>query len=121
MKVAGIGYRTGATVASVRDALTGAGAADLTLIALPGIKARDPLTGMLRAAGFDIRIIPDAQLATIRTPTQSAISLAHHRTGSVAEACAIAAAGRGGRLLAPRIISTDRMATAAIAETGEPE
>ncbi len=37
-------------------------------------------------------------------------------TGSVAEAAALAAAGPGARLVAPRVVSTDGMATAAIAE-----
>lgn len=117
MRIAGIGYRTGATTASIRDALALAGAEHVIHLALPRVKAADPLTAALRAEGFDIRIIPDAQLSAIQTPTQSAISLAVHGTGSIAEACAIAATDPGGRLIATRIISTDRMATAAIAET----
>nr|MCH9832816.1 cobalamin biosynthesis protein [Alphaproteobacteria bacterium] len=49
------------------------------------------------------------------TLTHSSISLTKKSTGSVAEATALAAAGANARLTAPRSISTDRMATCAIA------
>ena len=39
----------------------------------------------------------------------------YYRAGSVAEAAALAAAGPGARLLAPRMISADRMASCALA------
>jgi cobalt-precorrin 5A hydrolase len=48
--------------------------------------------------------------------TQSARVRERFGTGSVAEASALAAAGPGARLLGPRVISGDGLATAAIAE-----
>ncbi|MCP1313705.1 cobalamin biosynthesis protein, partial [Halomonas sp. 707D7] len=42
-------------------------------------------------------------------------------TGSVAEAAALLAAGHGARLVAPRLISNDRKATAALAVALEGE
>ena len=54
-------------------------------------------------------------LAAVSTPTRSIASLNARHVGSVAEASALAAAGAGARLLSPRHISPDRMATCAIA------
>ncbi|WP_332250772.1 cobalamin biosynthesis protein [Rhodobacter ferrooxidans] len=47
-----------------------------------------------------------------RVPRQPA----RYGAGSVAEASALAAAGKGARLIGPRAVSGDRQATAAIAE-----
>ncbi len=58
---------------------------------------------------------PDA-LAAVTTPTRSRASLKARGVGSVAEACALAAAGVQSRLLRTRQISPDRMATCAIAQ-----
>jgi cobalt-precorrin 5A hydrolase len=55
-------------------------------------------------------------LAGIATPTQSERIKERVGTGSVAEAAALAAAGRRARLISTRAVSQDRMATAAIAE-----
>ncbi|HZV10809.1 MAG TPA: precorrin methylase, partial [Novosphingobium sp.] len=46
--------------------------------------------------------------------------IARFGTGSLAEALALVAAGPGARLIAPRHISTDGMATAAIAQRSLP-
>ena len=66
--------------------------------------------------GVPLVALPAAALAGIRTQTFSSFSLAAHGTGSVAEASALIAAGEGARLLGPRQISPDRMATCALAQ-----
>lgn len=62
-----------------------------------------------------IRAIPSGALTHQATLSQSGASLSARQTGSVAEAAALAAAGPGARLLAPRTISNDKMATCALA------
>lgn len=120
MKIAGIGFRTGATPDSVLDALRRVGADGVTRLALPAAKAGDPLAARLAALGFDLIWIEDAALAAMQTPTQSAISLRVYGTGSVAEAAALVAVAPG-RLVAGRVVSADGYATAALAETeGKP-
>ena len=124
MKIAGIGFRDGATLESVLDALTQTGAADANHLALPTRKQGQPVCDALAAQGFDLTWIDDEALATIETPTQSAIARRHYNTGSVAEAATLAAARAhdpGARLAGPRALSSDRMATAALALTGDPE
>ena len=113
---AGIGFRDVADVASVLDALHRAGAEDIRCLALPEAKAGHPLLAALRTRGFDLTLIAAGDLARVPTLTESPASRAAHGTGSVAEACALCAAGPGARLLAPRVISGDRLATAAIAQ-----
>ncbi|WP_010546353.1 cobalamin biosynthesis protein [Sphingomonas elodea] len=111
MIVAGFGYRSGATLESLRAALALAqqGVPPVTHVA--SLPDKLPLL-----AGFGLPMLPTATLAGIPTPTRSAASLAARGTGSVAEAAALAAAGPGARLLVPRIVSPDRMATCAIAQ-----
>jgi cobalt-precorrin 5A hydrolase len=72
------------------------------------------------ARKLDLPLIPVEAIAGIPTPTQSAASLAAHGTGSVAEAAALAAAGPDARLIARRIVSPDRLATCALAESPTP-
>lgn len=120
MRWAGIGFRSGATVQSVADALSRAGGCGLRRLAIPAAKAGDPLVAALEACGFALAAIPAETLAGTATPSQGQPSLRTHGTGSVAEACALVAAGPGARLLAPRATSADRRATAAIAEGPDP-
>ena len=61
-------------------------------------------------------VIAVADLSGQPTATHSPRVAALKGTGSVAEAAALAAAGAGARLIAPRVISADRMATAALAQ-----
>jgi cobalt-precorrin 5A hydrolase len=117
MKIAGIGFRAGATPASVLDALERAGAGGVTRLALPVGKALDPLAAELASRGFELVWIEHSALAATPTPTQSSISLQVYGTGSVAEAAALAAGGT--RLLSHRVVSADGYATAALAEGGE--
>lgn len=122
--IAGIGFRDGAGVASILDALDRAGAADVRRLAVPLAKARHPAVLGLAALGYHILPVAPEILAATPTLTASAASRAAHGTGSVAEGCALAALAQSGCaawLAGPRAISGDGMATAALALTGERE
>ncbi|ABD55841.1 cobalamin biosynthesis protein [Jannaschia sp. CCS1] len=119
MIVAGFGFRAAATTASLADAFQRAGGRAEVFAS-----AADKATSKVFidfATGMDARVLgvtPDS-LAAQRTLTQSHASQAARDTGSLAEAAALAAAGPGAKLLAPRVVSADRMATCALAE-GDP-
>jgi len=118
MKVAGLGFRRDVTLASLREALLAAGRAeDLDAVATVSDKAdSEALKQLARECGVPIRAVSAEELANIHTPTQSKLIVESFGTGSVAEAAALAAAGRHARLIAVRVVSQDRTATAAIAE-----
>lgn len=117
MIVAGFGFRSGAGVASLRAALVLAqkGLPAVTHLATASDKlpALAPLADVL---GLPLTGVAPEALAAAPTLTSSTASRAARDTGSVAEASALAAAGRGARLLTCRHISPDRMATCAIAQ-----
>ena len=69
-----------------------------------------------KAEGLAVHAIAADLLQTIDTLTHSAISIDTRGVGSVAEAVALAAAGPGARIVVARVISSDRMATCAIAQ-----
>lgn len=115
VKVAGLGFRQSATIASLRDALAQVGVPDA--LATSRHKSEAPVIRELaRALGLPLLAV---DVEGIPTPTQSARIIARHGTGSVAEAAALGALASGARLIHPRTLSQDRMATAALAE-GEP-
>lgn len=117
MIVAGFGFRRHADVGSMRVAL--ALATDkivrVDALATPDDKvaALAPLADTL---GLPVIAVSADRLHAAATWTRSQPSVDARGTGSVAEACALAAAGAGARLIASRRISPDRMATCAIAE-----
>lgn len=117
--VAGIGCRRGATAEDVLEAIdaalgeTGRAREALARLATIPEKAQEP--GIAEAAqrlGIALTIVADA--ADFPGPTESRCSRATMGLGSVAESAALAGAGPGGRLLAPR--SSTRRATCALAE-----
>ncbi|EKE45383.1 hypothetical protein OCGS_0473 [Oceaniovalibus guishaninsula JLT2003] len=116
MIVAGFGFRSGAGVACLADALARAGGAPDRL-ATAAAKVRAPAIRAL-AERLDLPLIgvDAADLAAQETLTHGAASRAAHGTGSVAEAAALAAAGRGARLTGPRAVSQSGRATCALAE-----
>ncbi|WP_241565141.1 cobalamin biosynthesis protein [Paenirhodobacter populi] len=114
--IAGVGFREAASPASILDALARAGAGDLRRIAVPEVKARHPAIQTLRRFGYHVTEITAEALTRPATLTDSPAARATHGTGSVAEACALAALGPGARLMAPRAVSADGMATAALAK-----
>lgn len=121
MIAAGFGFRSSATAESLRDALErAAGGHRVTLLAAPADKAdADALRSLADALGVPVVAIAAAELAATDTPSRSPRVIAARGTGSVAEAAALAAAGRAGpaRLPGPRVVSADRLATCAIAVT----
>ena len=116
MIVAGFGFRPGATLAALQDALARAGGTDgVTHLATLAVKAvgLEPLAQALELPV--VALAPEA-LHGVPTLTRSGRVEEMFGTGSLAEAAALAAAGQGARLRGPRAVSADGMATAAIAE-----
>lgn len=116
--VAGFGFRSAATLSSLRDAFdrTGLGP-QVGRIATAKDKAESPAFRRLVAdLGLPAHGVDSALLAAQQTVTVSAASQAARGTGSMAEAAALAAAGPGARIIVTRQISTDGMATCALAE-----
>lgn len=118
MKVAGLGFRRDVTLASLREALIAVGGLDgLAAVATISDKADAPaLRSLAHELGLPIKAIPADVLVNIATSTQSECVRAKFGTGSIAEAAAVAAAGRSARLISTRTVSQDRTAAAAIAE-----
>lgn len=117
MIVAGLGFSSQADVTSLRAAFDLASAGhDVTALATVADKDGHPaLAELAQSVNLPLHLLPASDLAGQRTLTCSPRSRATYGTGSVAEAAALAAAGLGARLLAPRHISTDRLATCAVA------
>ncbi len=109
--VAGFGGTSRATLDSYRDALARAGRADV----LAGLAVKQGVAELARDLGLPYVAL--AQVAGTLTPTQSAASLAAHGTGSVAEACALLAAGPGAVIVVRRVVSGDGQATCALAQS----
>lgn len=118
MIVAGFGFTSKASVDSLRAALSATGFSDqVDLLGAPYDKALQPcILDLARDRRVLIKTVMPAQLEAIQTSTQSVLSRLLRRTGSVAEAAALAAAGPGATLIITRKISEDRMATCAIAK-----
>ena len=122
MRVAGLGFNSEAKVESLRDALAAAGGAGgLDALATASDKAdAAALVSLAHELGLTVKAVPAEILGRIETVTHSVRVAAMRGTGSLAEAAALAAAGRRARLISTRVVSRDRTATAAIAE-GEGE
>ncbi|WP_299611248.1 cobalamin biosynthesis protein [uncultured Tateyamaria sp.] len=114
MIVAGFGFATQAGTESIADALAQHAVTPDALATLAD--KVDALTALTRTHGLPIICISLTDAAAQDTQTQSARSMSVKGTPSVAEATALAAAGPGARLIGPRTISKDRMATCAIAQ-----
>jgi len=121
-RVAGFGFRMGTGVNSLLEALTAAGGPEgVTQIATAEAKADAPcMRDLSERLGLPINAVTVVDLAKPNVVTRSEKSIEIYGTGSLSEAAALHAAGHGARLVAPRTLSTDRMATCAIAES-EPE
>lgn len=114
MMVAGFGFRRGATVSSLAEALHLTGHAE-AIDALATLDDKIGATFKRFAADRPLVAVTAAEAEAMTTTTQSQASLDARNIASVAEAVALAAAGPGGRLIGPRVVSGDRMATCAIA------
>ncbi len=122
MKVAGLGFRQGATVASLHAALAAAGgAAGVTVLATSEAKAGTAaMLAFAAELGLPVVGVSMTDLAAQVTLTESARVREKTGAGSLAEAAALAAIGSDARLLGPRAVSGDHMATAAIAVGVQP-
>lgn len=121
MIVAGFGFSSAATADSLRTAfeLASAGHRIDALATVADKRGHTGLAAFTEGTALPLHFVAPADLAGQRTLTCSPRSRATHGTGSVAEASALAAAGPGARLLAPRQISDDRLATCAVAIGGQ--
>jgi len=126
MIVAGIGCRAGASAqdieAAIRAALSQAGLEGnaLGLIATSPAKATEAgiaVAANLRGLKLAVVAQADFESAGAQTATRSERVLAVAGVPSVSEAAALAAAGPGARLLAPRVAVGP--ATCALAITGD--
>jgi cobalt-precorrin 5A hydrolase len=119
MKVAGFGFRKGASVESLAAAFTRAGGA-ADVFATVTAKADAPcLTELAARFGVEVRLVNADDLPKAKVTTQSEKSTRLFGTGSLSEAAALIAAGPGARLITARVISPDSMATCAIAERSD--
>ena len=116
MIVAGFGFRASATRASLAEAYGLAGGRAV-VFATVADKIGEEIEDFATQHGLPLVGVPAKELAAQVTLTRSQASEAARQTGSVAEAAALAAAGPGATLLAPRVVSADRMATCALAQT----
>lgn len=119
MRVVGLGLRATATLASLDDLLHGLQVAAELPVAVPAFRQNHPAIQELGRRGHRIIPVSEAALNGVRTPTRSPRILALYGTGSLAEACALAAAGPAARIIRPRVVSTDGCATAALAQSDE--
>ena len=121
MRVVGIGFRAAADVTSLQDAfaqiLVASKETQIDAVVSEAAKARAPVfRAFAQALGVPGLGISQTDLAQMITPTQSQRIQDQFGTGSLAEAAALAAAGPNARLVVERVVSTDGMATAALAE-----
>ena len=119
MRVVGVGLRAAATLASLGELFQRLDVTTTLALALPAFRQGHPLVRELKGHGFKIGFIPRTALNGISTPTRSARILARYGTGSIAEACALVAAGPAARIILPRVVSADGCATAALAQSEE--
>lgn len=121
MRVAGLGFRSGAAVASLQDALIraidAAGGAPVQALVTESAKSRAPVfREFAQVMGLPGLGVSTQDMAQMMTPTQSQRVLDRFGTGSLCEAAALVAAGPDAGLVAVRVVSGDGMATAAIAD-----
>ena len=118
MRVAGFGFTSRATLASLRSALGRAGGgAGLTALATAADKAdATAIRALAQELGLPLHAVALEQLAVQAGASLASAVPARYGARSLAEAAALAAAGPGARLVGTRVVSDDRLATAAIAE-----
>ena len=116
MIVAGIGCSSRATAPEIR-ALLAQLAAGQGLDALVCLQARAAALGpVAQGLGLPLVALAPEAIRGVTTPSQSPRIAACFGTGSVAEACALRAAGRKARIIAARQVSPQGQATCALAQ-----
>ena len=122
MKIAGIGFRQSASTADLLAALQQTGFSKPDALASITAKASAPQMQQLATVmNLPVIALAEDDIQGIDTPTQSSRIQARFGTGSLVEASALAAAKQGQpdatvQLLAPRVITDNGLATAAIAQ-----
>jgi len=117
MIVAGFGMRANVTEASLQDALDQTGYMPDAIATVADKAEYTAFIAFAHNRKLPIQKVSQDALELARTQTQSDASRHYRDTGSVAEAAALVAAGTGAKLVSVRKISTDRLATCAIAIT----
>ena len=125
MKVAGIGFRASATLADLRQALDLLQAQPDALASLQAKAAAEPLKTLATELGLPLIALAEEDIAGEQTLTCSPRIKARFATGSLAEAAALVGArqarpGARARLIAPRLVTANGLATAALAERLDP-
>jgi len=116
MIVAGMGCSTRARLPEMR-ALLAEVMAGRRLDAIACLEARAAqIRPLANGLNLPLLTVPRAALQGVQTPGHSDRIAAGFGTGSVAEACAMLAAGRSARIIVARQISGARQATCALAE-----
>jgi cobalt-precorrin 5A hydrolase len=117
--VAGFGFRKAASAESLIDALRQVrGGHGIDALATLADKSESAVfRSFAEQQNLPVVAVGNSALSAIQTATQSSVSQAARKTGSVAEATALSAAGRGASLLRTRVVSSDRMATCALARS----
>ncbi|WP_425043316.1 cobalamin biosynthesis protein [Primorskyibacter sp. S87] len=121
MIVAGLGFSSSASSESLHDVyLSASGDHFVTALATASDKVDHPaLVALAAELHLPIHPVSTNALTSARTLSQSQRSQTERGTGSVAEAAALSAAGPDARLVSPRHISSDRLATCAVAIGGQ--
>ncbi len=116
--VAGFGFRSAVSAESLADAFAQVeqGAKIDAVATLAAKASSQAFRDFARTLGVPIRAIEQSSLEGQTTPTDSQASIAAYGVGSVAEAVALAAAGQNAKLISFRAVSTDGMATCALAK-----
>ena len=114
MIVAGLGFRKGVTLESLKAALALVGRAD-ALATVEGKQTEPGLKALSADSGMQI-IMVSRDILSEQQVAGAGPSRALYGTGSVAEASALAAAGPGARLLVARTKGPDGRAVVALAE-----
>ena len=113
--IAGIGLRASAGVADL-EALLARAPATVAAIATLAAKSDHPaLAALIAKTGLPLVALAPSALDGIATPTRSPDQIRRFGTGSLAEACALVAAGPHSRLSSPRILCPQGRATIAFA------
>ena len=122
MITAGFGFRQEAGIESLLELYselckTHLGKGHVNALATHVQKSQtDAFIELSRRTGIKIIAVNDAEIASQDTINHSDLSFQLYKTGSLAEATALAAAGVNSRLLGGRIVSQDRLTTCAFAK-----
>lgn len=115
MKVAGFGFRKDAPYESLCAALHLVEAVGGPATALATVSAKASAPALRRLATDRGLTLMSVSVAGVETPTQSPRVQALYATGSVAEAAALAAAGKFSTLIVGRMATPDGSTTCAMA------